>query len=77
MSCSRWLISYSLNVRKDDPLFYEWVITAARCQSSGVVRRGQHRKRRRETDAGRDAGVSGAAARADTGFRSWLLTAPG
>jgi hypothetical protein len=32
MRCSRWgLVSYSLNVRKDEPLFYDLVITAAQC----------------------------------------------
>jgi phosphoglycolate phosphatase-like HAD superfamily hydrolase len=31
------LVSYSLNVRKDDPLFYELVITAARCPAGQVV----------------------------------------
>jgi FMN phosphatase YigB (HAD superfamily) len=31
------LVSYSLNVRKDDPLFYELVITAARCPADEVL----------------------------------------
>lgn len=31
------LVSYSLNVRKDDPLFYELVITAARCPAEEVL----------------------------------------
>jgi FMN phosphatase YigB (HAD superfamily) len=31
------LVSYSLNVRKDDPLFYELVITAARCAPGQVL----------------------------------------
>jgi len=31
------LISYSLNVRKDDPLFYELVITAAQCARHEVL----------------------------------------
>jgi hypothetical protein len=30
------LISYSLNLRKDDPLFYDLVITAARCPADQV-----------------------------------------
>jgi hypothetical protein len=36
------LISYSLNVRKDDPLFYELVITAARCPAEQVLFVGEH-----------------------------------
>lgn len=31
------LVSYSLNVRKDDPLFYDLVITAARCASAEIL----------------------------------------
>ncbi|WP_395111340.1 HAD family hydrolase [Actinomadura sp. SCN-SB] len=31
------LISYSLNVRKDDPLFYELVVTAAQCPADRVL----------------------------------------
>lgn len=31
------LISYSLNVRKDDPLFYDLVVTAARCPADEVL----------------------------------------
>lgn len=31
------LISYSLNVRKDDPLFYDLVITAAQCQPPEIL----------------------------------------
>lgn len=31
------LISYSLNVRKDDPLFYDLVITAARCRAAEIL----------------------------------------
>ena len=31
------LVSYSLNVRKDDPLFYELVITAGRCPADQVL----------------------------------------
>jgi FMN phosphatase YigB (HAD superfamily) len=31
------LVSYSLNVRKDSPLFYEFVITAAQCPASQVL----------------------------------------
>jgi FMN phosphatase YigB (HAD superfamily) len=31
------LISYSLNVRKDEPLFYDLVITAAQCPASEVL----------------------------------------
>lgn len=31
------LVSYSLNVRKDEPLFYELVITAAQCPAGQVL----------------------------------------
>ena len=31
------LVSHSLNVRKDDPLFYELVITAATCPAEEVL----------------------------------------
>jgi FMN phosphatase YigB (HAD superfamily) len=31
------LISYSLNVGKDDPLFYDLVITAAQCPAGQVL----------------------------------------
>jgi FMN phosphatase YigB (HAD superfamily) len=31
------LVSYSLNVRKDDPLFYDLVITAAQCPASQIL----------------------------------------
>jgi FMN phosphatase YigB (HAD superfamily) len=31
------LVSYSLNVRKDEPLFYDLVVTAARCPAPEVL----------------------------------------
>ena len=31
------LVSYSLNVRKDDPLFYQLVITAAQCPPEEIL----------------------------------------